>query len=76
MSLKNIKCDFSNTYEWGAGMNPIDGAKLVGLNRLSDRKIEAIIKFRSADGDKEYMTGTNTFTLIKNKTHWQINGFK
>ena len=74
--LENLKCDFSNTYEWGAGMDPIDGAVLVGLNKLSDREIEAIIKFRSGDGDKGYITGANTFTVIKNKTHWQINGFK
>ncbi|SHH85576.1 hypothetical protein SAMN04488109_5606 [Chryseolinea serpens] len=74
--LESIKCAFSNTYEWGAGMDPIDGAELVGLNKLSDGKIEATIKFRSVDGDKEYMAGTSTFTLIKHKAHWLINDFK
>lgn len=74
--LENIKCDFSNTYEWGAGMDPIDGAEVVGLNKRSDGKIEATIKFRSVDGDKGYMPGTRTFTLIKSKTLWLIDDFK
>jgi hypothetical protein len=74
--LENIECAFSNTYEWGAGMDPIDGAEVIGLNKRSDGKIEAIIKFRSVDGDKAYMAGTKTFTLIKSKAHWRINDFK
>lgn len=74
--LENIKCDFSNTYEWGAGMDPIEGAEVVGLNKLSNKKIEATIRFRSVDGEKGFITGTSTFTLIKSKTHWEIDDYR
>jgi hypothetical protein len=74
--LENIKCDFSNTYEWGAGMDPIDGAEVVGFNKLGNDKIEAIIRFRSIDGEKDFIVGTNTFTLIRVKTDWKVDDYK
>ena len=73
---EQIKCDFSNTYEWSGGMDPIDGAELVRLNQLKGDKIDAVIKFYyKTDKAKEYEWGERTFTLIK-MSDWQIIDFR
>ena len=74
--LENIKCDFSNTYEWGAGMDPIEGAEVVKLNKLTNDKIEALIRFKSVDGEKDFIVGATTFTLIKSKVEWRIDDYR
>lgn len=73
---ERIKCDFSNTYEWGAGMEPIAGAEVVGLNMITNGKIEATIKLRSVYGKNELMHGINTFTLIKSRGAWRIDNHR
>jgi len=73
---EQINCDFSNTYEWSGGMDPIDGSELVRLNKLRDDKIEAVIKFYyNSNNTKEYKYGTRTFTLIR-MSDWQITDFR
>jgi hypothetical protein len=75
---EQIKCDFSNTYEWSGGMDPIAGADLMKLHKLSKDKIEAIIRFydKGPDGTKQYDRGTRIFTMTKNRSHWEISDFK
>jgi len=75
--LEQIKCDFSNTYEWSGGMEPVGGAELVTLNKVDKRTIESMIRFynKTNDGVKQY-SGSATLTLINSKSGWMINDLK
>jgi hypothetical protein len=74
---EQIKCDFSNTYEWSGGMEPVDGAELVTLTKVDKHTIESTIKFynKSPDGVKHYR-GSRSLTLIKLKEGWMINDLR
>lgn len=76
--LEQIKCDFSNTYEWSGGMEPIDGAELVTLAKIDKHTMKSTIRFYDTTTDKKvkHYSGSATVTLINSKTGWMINDLK
>lgn len=75
--LEQIECDFSSTYEWSGGMEPIDGAELVTLDKMDKRTMESRVRFYNStpDGVKHYW-GSATLTIIQYKTGWMINDLR
>ncbi len=74
---EQIKCDFSNTYEWSGGMEPIDGSELVTLHKIDKHTMESKVRFYNATADRvKHYWGLVTVTLINSKTGWMINDLK
>jgi hypothetical protein len=75
--LEQITCDFSNTYEWSGGMEPIDGAELVTLHKIDKHTMESTVRFYNTTADRvKHYCGLVTVTLINSKTGWMINDLK
>lgn len=70
---EKIKCDFSNTYEWGIGMEPVAGGRVMTMNERN-HAIEVVVEIISNDG--QAILGTRTFTLENHRHRWEITGFK
>lgn len=75
--LEQIECDFSSTYEWSGGMEPIDGAELVTLNKMDKRTMKSTIRFYNTTADQvKHYWGLATVTLINSRTGWLINDLR
>ena len=75
--LEQVRCGFSNTYEWSGGMEPIDGAELVTLNKIDKHTIKSSVRFYNTTTDKvKHYWGLGTVTLINSKTGWMINDLR
>jgi hypothetical protein len=75
--LEKITCDFSNTYEWSGGMEPIDGAELVTLNKMDKHTMESMVRFYNlTPGGVKHYQGSATLTIIQYKAGWMINDLR
>ncbi len=63
--FENIKCDFSNTYEWTGGMDRKNNVEILRITRLNRSRILATISFEPA--------GMALVYFKKNGTNWEID---
>lgn len=74
---EQIGCNFSNTYEWIGGLEPVIGAELIKLNRRDNNTIDSTVRFyaKAPDGVKIY-SGSASMLLRKFKAGWMISDVK
>ncbi|MEQ1588494.1 MAG: hypothetical protein ABL895_21590 [Cyclobacteriaceae bacterium] len=72
---EQLKCDFSNTYEWSGGMDPIEGAEVSELRIVNKHTVVAIVLlgfYNKPSGGKLSILG-NARTIFKRKGNgWEI----
>lgn len=70
--LELLKCDFSNTYEWTGGMEPIEKAELSSLDLVDNKTLIGQVDFTSYS----HPAGKAIVTFKKIKREWRIDNLK
>jgi hypothetical protein len=71
--FENIKCDFSNRYEWTGGQDPIDNAELTKLKTIGKGTIFGIVDFYFyPEGQKTKWHTQAKVTLKRKSKEWEI----
>lgn len=66
---EQLKCGFSNTYEWTGGMEPVDAAGLSSLERVDKKTIIANVDFTS----NSQPAGKAIVTFKRLKGEWSVS---
>ncbi len=69
---EQLKCDFSNTYEWTGGMEPKDKAELINLKLVDNNIIIGQLTFTSYNKPD----GTAKVTFKKSNNDWRIHNIQ
>jgi hypothetical protein len=71
--FESTNCDFTNSYRWTGGMEPIDCVRIVDLKLNSNQTGLVQLKFCGIDSnDKEYFWGKKSVILEKQNGNWKI----
>jgi hypothetical protein len=71
--FESTGCDFSNSYRWTGGMEPIDCIRIVDLKIISNQTGIVQLKFCGIDSNnKEYFWGKKTVILERENDNWKI----
>ncbi len=74
--LERLKCDFSNTYEWSGGMDPIDGAEVSELRIVNKHTVVANVLlgyYNISSGGKLSVHGNAKTTFKRKGNGWEID---
>lgn len=73
---EQLKCDFSNTYEWSGGIDPIDGAELSELRIVNKHTVVAnvLLGYYNKSSEGNLSVHGNAKTTFKRKGNgWEID---